>query len=90
MAIAHMSLLAGIDAAKGFKHITKQYRQQMVKDENKDDTGRESADNYNHAILSFSIFTRMAVCLWGNFFVALLIRNGSSERMRILCFWLAL
>ena len=84
MAIAHMSLLAGIDAAKGFKHITKKYRQQMVKDEDKDDTGRESADNYNHAILSFSIFTLMAVCLWG-ISLGLLIRDGSSERTRILC-----
>ena len=87
MAIAHMSLLAGIDAAKGFKHITKKYRQHMVKDEDKDDTGRESADNILMKFSAFPFFTLMAFLPLGNFFIASLIRDGSSERMRIL--WLA-
>jgi hypothetical protein len=75
MAIAHMSLLVGIDSAKGFKHII---RQQMVKD----DVEIESTNNLNHAIVSFLIFTLMAVCLWG-ISLTLLIRAGNSEKMRI-------
>ena len=81
MAIAHMSLLAGIDSAKGFKHIIKKNRQQMVKD----DFERELTNNYNHAIMSFLIFTLMAVCLWG-ISLTLLIRAGYSEKLRILYF----
>lgn len=85
MAIAQLSLLAGIDSAKGLKWAIGKLQQHGVKNEVKG-IRRLSPDNNRRRMVSFMVFAFTTVCLWGAA-LALLIKGGSPQKVRIL--WLA-
>eukprot|EP00250_Pteridium_aquilinum_P002045 c12253_g1_i4 orf=257-1693(+) len=85
MAIAQMSLLAGIDSARGLKSVIGKCQQKQTRHD-LENINKSSPVSSHFWIVSLVVIAFATACLWGAAF-ALLIRGRSSRNLRIL--WLA-